>query len=119
MLDISGEQSDERAARRFIGLERTEQLRDAGIHLRRLGWLLELGGEQLDVAAADRRHAIVRARVRMARQLQQLAHDLRIGLAIEAVPVDRPRRPHFIEQGAVNRPSSRPCGPEEGSVDVE
>jgi len=43
----------------------------------------------------------------MARQLQQLAHDLRIGLAIEAVPVDRPGSPHFIEQGAVDGAPAR------------
>ena len=45
MLDISGEQSDERAAVRFIGLERAEQLRDARIELCCLRGFLQLGGE--------------------------------------------------------------------------
>src|SRR6185312_8731840 len=56
---------------------------------------------------------------RMTRQRQQLAHDLRIRLAIEAVAVDRARGAHFIDHGAVNRAPACASGPEEGSVYVE
>ena len=55
----------------------------------------------------------------MPRQLQQLAYDLRIGLAIEAVPVDRTGGAHFIEHRAVNCASTRPSGPQQRAVDIE
>ena len=56
-LHVAGEQSDERAPVCFVRLEGGEQLGDAGIDLRRLRRLLQLGREQLDVAPAHRRHS--------------------------------------------------------------
>jgi len=52
-------------------------------------------------------------------QGQQLAHDLRIGLPVEAVGLNRARRARLLEQGAMDRPPARAVGPEQGAVDVE
>src|SRR5881394_3226047 len=100
-------------------LERNEQLVDAWIQLRDLGWLGELGGQQVDVAATHRRHARVGPSIGMTGQLEQLAYDLGIGLAVEPVPVDGAGGTHFVQQRAMDRPPARPICPKESSVDVK
>jgi hypothetical protein len=49
----------------------------------------------------------------------QLHHDLRVGLPLEAEPVDRAGRSHLLEQGLTDRRASRSGGPYERAVDVE
>jgi len=102
-----------------LRLEGREQLGDPDHEPRGLRRLPELGREQLDVAAAHRLNALLVRRLRVAGQSQQLAHDLRIGLPVEAVGLDRTRRPRLEEQRAMDRPPTRAVGPEQRAVDVE
>ena len=48
----------------------------------------------------------------------QLAHDLRIGLAVEAM-LARPARAEVLLERLEDRASARAVGPEDGPVDVE
>src|SRR5437868_2360732 len=100
-------------------LERAEQLVDAWIQLRDLGWLGELGGQQVDVAATHRCHARVGPSVGMTGQLEQLAHDLGIGLAVEPVPIDGAGGTHFVQQRAMDCPPSGAVGPQERAVNIK
>ena len=70
-------------------------------------------------AGAPRQHVIGAFRVGMPRGAQQLPHDLRIGLAVEAEPVDRAGHSHLADERPVNGPSASTVGPQQGSVDVE
>src|ERR1051325_9005949 len=103
----------------LVRFERRQQIADAGIELRGLRRLGELGAEERDVAFAHRGDPFLRLTLRVARQRQQLAHDLRIGLPVEAVAIDGSRRAHFVEQGAMNGSASRAVGPKQRAVDVE
>jgi len=84
-----------------------------------LGRLRKLGREQPDVAATHRLYAFSVRGIRVPGQGQQLTHDLRIGLPVEPVRLDRARRPRLLEQRAMDRPPARAVGPEKGTVDVE
>jgi len=119
VLHVAGEQADERPAVGFVGLQRREQLFDPGIELGCLRGLRELGSEQIDIAPAHRGDSVVRAELRVSCQFQELAHDLRIGLAIEAVAVDWAGGPHLVQQRLMNGAPSCTVCPQEGSVDVE
>ena len=119
MLHVPGEQADERAAVGFVGLERRKQIHDAWIQPGGVRGFGELGGEQVHVTAAHCGNTIVGLRLRVPGQREQLAHDLRIGLAIEAIAFDRPRRAHLVKQRAMDGASPCAVGPQEGAVDVE
>src|SRR3989442_11280277 len=119
MLDVAREQSDDSTPVGFMRLERREQLADPRIELRDLCWLAELGGQQVDIAAAHSGDTRLRPRVGVTGQLQQFPHDLRIGLAIESVAIDRAGGAHLVEQGAMDRTPAGTVGPQQGSVDVE
>src|SRR2546425_10557630 len=70
-------------------------------------------------AAADRLNACFVLRVAVTRERQQLAHDLRVGLAVEAVGRDRPRRARLSQQRAMDRSPARAVGPQQSAVNVE
>ncbi len=100
-------------------LEGEEQLGDPDHEPRRLGRLLELGREQADVAAAHRFNALLVRGPRVAGQRQQLAHDLRIGLPVEAVGLDGPGGTGLVDERALDRPAPGAVGPQERPIDVE
>ena len=104
---------------RLVRLEGSEQLPRTRHELGRLGGVGELGAQVLHVAAAHRVDAVRILRRRMARQREEVAHDLRIGLPVEPVALDRPRGARLVDERAVNRPPPGAVGPEEGAVDVE
>ena len=84
-----------------------------------LGGRGQLGAQVFHIAATDGVDATRILGRRVAREREQVAHDLRIGLAVEAVALDRPRGARLVEQRALNRPPARAVGPEQGAVDVE
>jgi hypothetical protein len=51
--------------------------------------------------------------------LEQLGHDLRIGLSVEPHVVQRRAVSHFFAEGSDYGPTTGTSGQEEGSVDVE
>ena len=119
MVHVSGEQTDKRAAVRLVRLERRQQLLDPGIQRGRVRGLRELGRQQGDIAFADRGDAVLGFAFRMTGHRQQLADDLGIGLAVEAIGVDGPGGPHPLEQGSMNGAAASAAGPEQRAVDVE
>src|SRR5207249_5601928 len=58
-------------------------------------------------------------RVRVSRERQEIPHDLRIGLPIEPVGLDGPRRTGFVEECALNGAAAGAVGPQERAIDVE
>jgi len=102
-----------------VRLEPCEQFFDAGQDLGRLSGTVELNPQMLDVAEADGGDQRVVACVRMAREREELPHDLGVGLPIEAVGRDRSGRTRLVAQRAMNGASSGAIGPEERTVDVE
>src|SRR2546422_1958021 len=55
----------------------------------------------------------------MPRERQEITHDLRIGLPIEAVALDGPRSTGLVEERALDRPAPGAVGPQERPIDVE
>src|SRR6266480_7093999 len=85
-------------------------------------WSSDVCSSDLQVFHIAATHGVDATRIlgrRVAREREQVAHDLRIGLAVEAVALDRARGARLVEQRALNRPPARAVGPEQGAVDVE
>jgi len=55
----------------------------------------------------------------MTRELEQLAHDQRIGLAIQPVAIDRAGGAGLVAQRRPHRAAAGPVGPQERAIDVE
>src|SRR5207237_8908419 len=79
----------------------------------------QLGAKVIHIAATDRLdHARV-VRVRVSGERQEIPHDLRIGLPVEPVGLDGPRRTGFVEECALNGAAAGAVGPQERAIDVE
>src|SRR2546430_17617124 len=84
-----------------------------------LGGRGQLGAQVFHIAATHGVDATRILRRRMTREREQVAHDLRISLAVEAVALDRARGARLVEQRALNRPPACAVGPQQAAVDVE
>src|SRR5207253_7544161 len=58
-------------------------------------------------------------RSRMPRERQEITHDLRIGLPVEAVGLDGPGGTGLVDERALDRPAPGAVGPQERPIDVE
>jgi hypothetical protein len=114
--DIPGEKAEHDS--RFL-LQTLEQAVDSGHDRGSGGWLLKLGGESLDIAAADRLESLVRERARVSCSLEQLGYDLGIGLSIEPDSAQGPGIFQFFSNGGCDGPAPGSGCQQKGSVDVE
>ena len=71
------------------------------------------------VATAHRLDQPLVVRARMPRERQQLTHDLRVGLAGEAIRGDRSGRPRFVHERALDRPPAGAVCPQQRAINVE
>src|SRR6266852_2751646 len=85
----------------------------------RLRGFVQFRPQMLDIPAAHGVDARSVPSPGVAGEREQLADDLGIGLAVEAVVLDRPGRTGLVQQGAMDRPPTRAIGPEQRAVDVE
>src|SRR2546425_2387071 len=115
LLEIPGEQSEHDVG---LALEGVQQLGDAGQGVGVALWCAQLFVEAFDVAFQQQFHPCVDAFVAVAGQTHELAHDLRIGLAIEMV-IRGPRGPEHLAERAMDRAPSRSIGQQERTIDVE
>src|SRR4026208_2448932 len=75
--------------------------------------------EQVDIAGAECLYPSRSVGARVPRGLEQLAHDLRIGLAIEAYPLHRPSLADLLPDRSQDPPPAGAGGQQDGSVNVE
>src|SRR6184192_2823117 len=104
---VAGQQTHEGALPCFVRFECGEQLPRPRHQPGGLGGRGQLGAQVFNIAAT---HGVDATRIlgrRVAREREQVAHDLRIGLAVEAVALDRARGARLVEQRALNRPPAR------------
>jgi hypothetical protein len=112
---LPGEQAEHDVVAR---LERVEQLAHAGEDVLAMVDRCELVAQQGEVSVEHQVEPRLDVAVDTPGVAHQLAHDLRIGLAVEAM-LARPALAEVLLQRLEDRAPAGAVGPEDGPVDVE
>jgi hypothetical protein len=112
---IAGQESEQHVVPR---VERVEQFGNSRHESRAGDPAPQLVVQVLDVARQHAAHVLVDVLVGVALHAHQLADDLRIGLAVEAM-LRGSCAPEYLDQRALHGPTARAVGQQDRSVDVE
>ena len=113
--DVAGEKPEHDVV---ATLDRVEELGDAGQPTRRMRRVAQRKVQLADIAIEDAIHARVDDRAVVSLVGHQLADDLTVGLAVEAM-VGRANAAEDLGQRGMQRATTGTVAPEQGAVDVE
>src|SRR5687768_15296677 len=114
-MDVAGEEPDHDVVARLEGIE---ELWDARKDVAAVLGRAELLAQQVEIALEHLVDALVDVRIGHPRVAHQLAHDLGIGLAVEAM-LAGPRLSEVLLERLEHGAAAGSVAPQDGPVDVE